>query len=471
MANILINKNLNFYFTLFLIFIFGVLLRYKGLNFDSFWIDEIFSFWVADPSLDLKATLDRSNTVEGTTPLFNLILKTYYSVFGYEVKLSRYLPFTFSCLTLLSSTYLMSLICKNRSIIFFLFLVSSNIFLIRYSQELRVYSMLAFFSSLSIIYFYKIIDTQKNYNKIKLNILFFFLTTIITSVSHPLALILPITYTFFSFFYFIFYKFKFKILNFTLVLVFLFSFFYYSFFFQFNPDFISWIPQVKLKFFSNLFFSSFFGSRIMGLIYLFTLLFLIIKLNKIVFLNKKILFLIFLFILTYALPIIFGFMFYPIIGARYLIFIIIPIIALISFLTFELTDSLKKIFFFILFFSTLINVYDDVFDRRISKPDLNSVYKKIDMSVSKNIIFKLHNNNNYSKMKPALKKFTEKNNSNLKVFDQKNLNKKYFEHSLIWYICIYDLNGKDCSVPKNKKINILQQFYFNSIDLKLLEIN
>ena len=93
------------------------------------------------------------------------------------------------------------------------------------------------------------------------------------------------------------------------------------------------------------------------------------------------------------------------------------------------------------------------------------------MSVSKNIIFKLHNNNNYSKMKPALKKFTEKNNSNLKVFDQKNLNKKYFEHSLIWYICIYDLNGKDCSVPKNKKINILQQFYFNSIDLKLLEIN
>ena len=330
MINISTNKNVKFYFILLLIFIFGIFLRYKGLNFDSFWIDEILSFWVADPSLEFRETLNRNNYVEVTTPLFNLILKTYYLIFGYEVGLSRYLPFAFSCLALLSSTYLMSMIGKNRSIILFLFLISSNIFLIKYAQELRVYSMVAFFSTLSIIFFYKIIDTKKNYNRIKLNIFFFLISTIITSVCHPLALILPISYAFFSFFCFVFYNLKFKTLNFILVLILLFSFLYYSFVFQFNTDFISWLPQIKLKFFTNLFFSSFFGSRLMGLIYLLTFLFLIIKFKKKFFLDKKILFLLFFFFFTYALPIIFGFIFYPIIGARYLIFIIVPIIILIE---------------------------------------------------------------------------------------------------------------------------------------------
>ena len=45
-----------------------------------------------------------------------------------------------------------------------------------------------------------------------------------------------------------------------------------------NQDF--WIQQVKLEFFVNFFFSRFFGSKIMGVIYLLTLIYLIITERK-----------------------------------------------------------------------------------------------------------------------------------------------------------------------------------------------
>jgi hypothetical protein len=209
----------------------------------------------------------------------------------------------------------------------------------------------------------------------------------------------------------------------------------------------------------------------MGLIYLLTFLFLIIKFKKKFFLDKKILFLLFFFFFTYALPIIFGFIFYPIIGARYLIFIIVPIIILISFLVFELNDNLKKIFIFVLFFSTLLNVYDDVFERNISKPDLSSVFKKINTSETKNIVYKLPLKGSNSQIYPALKNFTKKNNSNFKVVDQNDIDKETSKEKLFWYVCLYSINAKDCTIPKNKKIVILKELHFNSVDFKLLKIN
>ena len=59
-----------------------------------------------------------------------------------------------------------------------------------------------------------------------------------------------------------------------------------------------WIQQVSLEFFYNFFFSRFFGSKIMGLIYLIILLYLIYSNRVSVFkYNSKFLLLIFIFIL------------------------------------------------------------------------------------------------------------------------------------------------------------------------------
>ena len=118
-----------------------------------------------------------------------------------------------------------------------------------------------------------------------------------------------------------------------------------------------------------------------------------------------------------------------------------------------------------------MNVYDDVFDRNLNKADLDSVFKKIETSDTKNIIFKLPKIGLNAQLYPALKHFTQKTNSRFKVLDQKDLGKEYLEPNLFWYICLYDINGRDCSVQSNKRISVLEKLHFNSIDIKLLEID
>ena len=45
---------------IFSIFILiGVFLRTYQLNFESYWLDEMISFWVADPNISFDETLNR----------------------------------------------------------------------------------------------------------------------------------------------------------------------------------------------------------------------------------------------------------------------------------------------------------------------------------------------------------------------------------------------------------------------------
>ena len=48
-----------------LIFI-GVFLRTYQLNFESYWLDEMISYWVADPNISFNETLIRRDEVEQT---------------------------------------------------------------------------------------------------------------------------------------------------------------------------------------------------------------------------------------------------------------------------------------------------------------------------------------------------------------------------------------------------------------------
>ena len=52
----------------------GIILRYYQLNLENYWLDEMLSFWVADPNLTLKETLSRSAYIDQSPPLFNLLL-------------------------------------------------------------------------------------------------------------------------------------------------------------------------------------------------------------------------------------------------------------------------------------------------------------------------------------------------------------------------------------------------------------
>ena len=53
-------ENKLFYLSLFSLIIFASFLRIYNINFDDLWTDEIFSFWVSDPSISFNETLIRA---------------------------------------------------------------------------------------------------------------------------------------------------------------------------------------------------------------------------------------------------------------------------------------------------------------------------------------------------------------------------------------------------------------------------
>ena len=61
------------FFILFILI--GVFLRVYQLNFESYWLDEMVSYWVADPNISFNDTSIRRNQITHNPILFDLILK------------------------------------------------------------------------------------------------------------------------------------------------------------------------------------------------------------------------------------------------------------------------------------------------------------------------------------------------------------------------------------------------------------
>ena len=172
-----------------LIVISGIILRMYNINFDDLWYDEIISFWVANPIHTTSESFKIHNNIEVAPPAFNFLLKFFFQLFSYDVSLGRYLVAIFSILTIITTYYLSKILIGN----FFLlptFLVSFNIYLIKYSQELRVYSVLIFFATLSLFLFFKLL--KKNPKKI--DAIYFLITLLILVFLHFFSLFIVGSY-------------------------------------------------------------------------------------------------------------------------------------------------------------------------------------------------------------------------------------------------------------------------------------
>ena len=66
-----------------LIILIGVFLRTYQLNFENYWLDEMISYWVADPNISHNDTLIRKDLMEKSPILFDLILKQYLKFLNY----------------------------------------------------------------------------------------------------------------------------------------------------------------------------------------------------------------------------------------------------------------------------------------------------------------------------------------------------------------------------------------------------
>ena len=425
------------------------ILRIYNLNFEDYWFDEQASFWVADPSLTFSETLERGKKLDqGTGIVFNLLLKTFFSLFDYNPQIGRYFPFTFGLLSIPALCYLTLQLKQDKSYLLVGILSSINFYLISYSQEVRVYSLVFLISILSLILFFKLIEKENEYKKKKYFYSFFYIIISLFGVCLHIFFFIII----FSQFIFLCLNFLFKekkiIFNILCVLVIPILYLllmYENLLAQMGiKDF--WIQQVNLDFFYNFFFSRFFGSKIMGAIYLLVLIYLVyINREKIFNLGDKNFLLILVIFFSYALPLLYSLYKQPILTDRYIIFILVPIFILISVFILEIKNSKTKyIILTIILASSFTNNYIEIFNRKKTKPEFNKVIEYISKTKVKDIVIKTNLD--------MIEKMTinySKNILNSKKNNITFLNSKfdYSELENIWLLCYKPINNFDCS-PK-----------------------
>ena len=446
-----------------LIVFFGLFLRFYNLDFDNFWIDETITFWVGNPEFSVNQSFKYHKSIEQVPFLFNFIIKIYFKVFGYDFQISRYLPALFSSLSIISVSLINKEISNDKSYIFTSILIATNIYLISYAQELRLYSTLFFFVSITIYFYFKFENEKK--------LIFFYFYNIfllLTCLIHPFGLIIH--------FALIISELKFFQKNSKLNLKKITAYLFLSlviliyYFLQFNKSYLTpiWIETINIKFFTNLFFSNFFGSRIMGLVYLVTFLILILKFLKTFYKNKKLFFLLTIFVLSYFLPLFYSVLFKPILISRYIIFVIIPVIVMISYFVFHLEKFKKNLVLTFFILITCLNLtteqtFKQFYKERVSyKHDFEGALKKISTSEINN--YSISINIEQKKLSKAWES-SIKNYTNF-ISKKNNLNISNLPYSSklknSWVICIHDLNKNECD-----KIFItrLKTVKLNRIDL------
>ena len=272
---------------------------------------------------------------------------------------------------------------NGKSYLLTLFLISFNIFLISYSQELRVYSSLLFFISLSMLFFFYQLEKDGS-----LFITCFIIFTVISILLHPFSFILISSYVIYSL-YLVINREIHKKLYFALIILIIFFTTFYYIFLQNALDVPTWIIQPSAKFFTNFYFSKFFGSRLLGLIHLFILIIFLMQIffKKIRF-KHSIFFISFLF-LSYFIPLIYGYIFDPIIMPRYIMFVIIPIVLIISHSIFEQKKIIKNIMIVLFSIITIGNLlteqtFKQIYqERKVYKPEFKKAVKIINNSTYK----------------------------------------------------------------------------------------
>ena len=431
----------------------GIFLRLYQLNFENYWLDELVDFWVADPNITLHATFVRRELVDDQTPyLFQLFLKVYLKFFGYDPEIGRQVPLIFGILSIPLVAILSYQVAKNNSFLLTILLVSINIYLIKYSQETRTYTLVFLLSTINLIFYYKIIlPNLTNFKKIYIFSLFI-IFSVLSLLAHPFVFIIlfsQIAYSVYSFFIFKKKNYLFFLsIIFILITYLVINYNYLISQLSYNEYFLE---HENWKFYYNYYFSRFFGSKIMGLIYLSTLIFLIIRFRKmILFRSNNYLPLVFILFFSYLIPLFYALLKTPILTDRYIIFVLIPILILISALIFEIGNKKLKIFLFIsILIPTIVNNYIEIHFRKNTKPEFTKLLDKLEKHETKNLTFyapKVIDEIivNYISSVDVFK------NNNFKILNIDNI---FSDTKMLWVICYEPVVGYNCNISNDKRKN------------------
>ena len=459
------------YFIVYIFFVFfGIFTIYSQINFDDFWLDEMNSFWIADPKISYENLILRQNQMDPhNTFFFNMSLKNFLGIFGYNPETARFIPFICGSLSLFLFGAISYNIKKNLSFLLTTFLSCICIYIIKYSQEVRPYSMLLLTSGINIFLYLKICDLEKkiNFKAFIIFIMFVFFSVLNYSIN-PFSLIILFSQVATELFKLLFQK-KFNYffyISFLIISAFYLFFNYNYILLQISFDNYVLSSDIK-NVFDGFYFPRFFGSKIMGYTYLIIFI-LLIALNKkkIFFQNSKYLFLFVLIIFSYLVPLLYWYVKTPVLHDRYIIFVIIPILVLISNLIFESDNNkFKKIIIVFIILISVSNHYLEILKRINTKPEFNKIINSIENDDVQNIVVPSNTLSvlilNYlNNLKPNIK--------NKFVFYEYDLMPKNLEK--FWFICYMPTVGFDCNIPNNNNYLSINKKNKTLIEAKLYKL-
>ena len=476
-------KKLKNYLILFSIIFIGGILRLYNINFDDLWSDEMISYWLSDPSRNFEETIKlifESNLMV----TYELGLRYFHFFFGYNFEISRYFSAILGVLSLIMFSILINTNSSFKSVLFGTLLLAINIYHIKYSVELRSY-ILTFL--LCIILLHLIFSNSFERDKVSFlrgTSIFFISIMMLFSHSFSIVVIFSINIYFLIKF---FYKKKLLINQLSIIIAINTASIIFLFYYLQNISHTPyWIENVNLSFFTNFYFSKFFGSRIVGLCYILILIYLIcIQIKVLKKLDINFFFLVLIFF-SYFLPISYSFIFNPILIDRYIFFVLIPILYLISNLVFLInSNKVRYTLISILISITLLNhiltentfkqFYTEIFT---TKPDVKKVFNMINKQNIGYFTFFMNDKNddnydlnkNHNKIyKNYLIQYSNKFNTKNRFIDYKEIDYNDIPKN-IWMIYIKDITIEKFNVPeKLKNYSIKNKYFYNRIELYLLE--
>ena len=452
-------NNLEFFlknnFYLILLIILGVIIKFYGYNNEDLWWDELLSFWAADPNVDFNITFTRNLEVnEGTQLIFTYLLKYFFLIFGYNANISRVLTIFFGILSVISLIVLSDKLNIKKSLVFLLTIFLFNSYLISYEHELRSYSFIIFISILNFIFFINLFKKKRNID--------YFLVTIVNLVgilNHIFFILISVSQFIFLL---INYKInkdliKFSVFHLIALLIFL-IISKDALLLQIDKDEF-WIPAITSEFFVDYFFSRFFSSKILAFIYLFSFFFILYnQRNEFFKINTFSFYFIILIFISYFLPLIYGLFSIPVLTDRYILFIVTPILILISFGIMNIKNKiLRHVLIFVIIFSTIFDTVLRIYKNEINKPEFKKAVKYIENS-STNIIL-INNEQNFK----IIQNYLIKLNPSLNI-----INKITADDSELWKLCYLPSTGFVCNIQDDeKKLIQLKTKEFNLIEIKL----
>ena len=185
--------------------------------------------------------------------------------------------------------------------------------------------------------------------------------------------------------------------------------------------------------------------------------------------SNKYLFLLTLLFLSYSLPIFYGFIFMPILTDRYIIFVLIPILLLVSIFTFNLENTkIKKIILFIIIVSTISNNYLEIFKREHAKPEFNKIFENISKTNFNYIYLKTSDELNKNLLVNYIKSIKNFDNEKFIIL-KSNENIKQGD---VWLVCYEAINNFDCSPGKEfESYSLKEKINYHLIEATLYSLH